>query len=267
MLPADFTFDVYPIIVAVGVLLALVIFDFFFRKKNLKRVMATDFEILFVVAAAIGVIFAILFQNLYDLIEDPANYHWTWAMTFFGGLVGGVGSFFAGYFLVLRKHYPTALAPVTLIAGGCVPLAHGIGRIACTMDGCCYGMTLTEDNPFYWIGVVFRTTHGHVVVPTQLFEAVFLLTLSSILILLAFKKETLLTLPIYMISYGIWRFLIEFLRDDHRGNFIPGITPSQFWAIVLFIGGVTYLVILLKSKKTHMRDYELPYNEAVKTQE
>jgi phosphatidylglycerol:prolipoprotein diacylglycerol transferase len=114
---------------------------------------------------------------------------------------------------------------------------------------------------------VFRTTHGHVVVPTQLFEAVFLLTLSSILILLAFKKETLLTLPIYMISYGIWRFLIEFLRDDHRGNFIPGITPSQFWAIVLFIGGVTYLVILLKSKKTHMRDYELPYNEAAKTQE
>lgn len=267
MLPADFTFDIYPIIVAVGVVIALVIFDLFFRKKNLKKGMATDFEILFTISAAIGVVFAILFQNLYDFIEDPSHYEWTWAMTFFGGLVGGVGTFFAGYFLFLRKKYPTALAPVTLIAGGCVPFAHGIGRIACTMDGCCYGMTLTEDNPFYWIGVVFRTTEGRVVVPTQLFEAVFLLSLSAILIYIAFKKETLLTMPTYMISYGIWRFLIEFLRDDHRGNFIPGITPSQFWAIALFIGGVVYLILLLRSKKTHMRDYELPYNEKVQSQE
>ena len=52
-----------------------------------------------------------------------------------------------------------------------------------------------------------------------------------------------------MISYGVFRFLIEFLRGDHRGNLIPGISPSQFWAIIIFLGGIAYLVLLLLSKK------------------
>ena len=54
---------------------------------------------------------------------------------------------------------------------------------------------------------------------------------------------------IYLLSYGIFRFLIEFLRGDHRGIFIPGISPSQFWAILFFLGGVVYLILLLVQKK------------------
>ena len=269
MLPADFTFDIYPIIVAIGVLLALFVFDQYFKKAHIKKGISTDYEILFVVSAAIGFIFAILFQNLYDFIKDPSSYKWTWAMTFFGGFVGGVATFFIGQRLFIHKKHPYSMVPTTIIAGGGIPLAHGIGRIACTLDGCCYGAVIPEDSPFYWMGIEFRTKPGVKVYPTQLMEAIFLLILAAILITLAFKKNSLLTLPIYCISYGIFRFLIEFLRGDKRGAFIPGLTPSQFWALLLLATGIVYLILVIHSKKTHLEDYsdKLEFEENSETQQ
>ena len=267
MLPASFNFDLYPFIAAIGILLALFLLDKFFKINKLKKGMSTDYEILITISAGLGFIFAILFQNLYDLIENPATYKWTWAMTFFGGLVGGVSTFFAGYFLFMRKKHPHSLAAVLLIAGAGIPLAHGIGRIGCTLDGCCYGGVIEADSPFYWMGIEFRTTPGVKVWPTQLMEAIFLFILAGILLYLAFKKRSMLTMPIYCMSYGIWRFLIEFLRGDHRGDFIPGITPSQFWSIFLFIGGVVMLIILIKTKKLHLSDYNIELQPEVKKDE
>lgn len=261
MLPIDFDFELYPFAVGIGVVAALLLLEFFFRKANIKKGLSTDFEILVVVAAAVGFIFAILFQNLYDFIEDPSHYQWTWAMTFFGGFVGGVVTFFGGYLLFMRKKHPYSIAPMTILAGGGIPLAHAFGRVGCTLEGCCYGNPLDPSSPFYWMGVEFRTTPGVKVWPTQLMEAIFLFILAGILLMLAFKKKTLLTLPIYCISYGVFRFLIEFLRGDHRGDFIPGITPSQFWALLLGIGGIVYLVVLLVLKKTHLEDFPVELNE------
>lgn len=261
MLPASFTFDIYPIVVLIGVALALFIFDLYFKKNKFKKGMATDYEILFAISAAVGFVFAVLFQNLYDLIENPSSYKWTWSMTFFGGLIGGVATFFLIHVLYMRKKYKNAMAPVTTIAGGGIPLAHSIGRLACTLDGCCYGSVIPVDSPFYWMGIEFRTTPGVKVWPTQLIECIFLLILSIILIIVAFKKNTLLTMPIYCIAYGIFRFLIEFLRGDHRGNFIPGISPSQFWSILIFVFGVGYLIFLIVKKKTNIKDFELEYQD------
>ena len=45
-------------------------------------------------------------------------------------------------------------------------------------------------------------------------------------------------MSVYLISYGIWRFVIEYFRGDYRGSLIPGLSPSQFWSIVMVIGGV-----------------------------
>jgi prolipoprotein diacylglyceryltransferase len=42
-----------------------------------------------------------------------------------------------------------------------------------------------------------------------------------------------------MCVYAVWRFVIEFARDDYRGS-IPflNITPSQFIAILMILGSV-----------------------------
>ena len=41
-----------------------------------------------------------------------------------------------------------------------------------------------------------------------------------------------------MVVYGLFRFLIEFLRDDSRGELIVGISPSQFLSLLFIVGGV-----------------------------
>ena len=261
------TLDIfYPLIIVAGVILILVIFDFFLKKKNCKKGLSTDYELFFVVCVFIGVIFACLFQNLYDFIENPSTYKWNFGLTFFGGLFGGVATFFIGYYLVMRRKYPYAWPYIVSIVGGMIPLAHGIGRLGCVIDGCCYGKVIEEGSPFYWLGMVFSTTNGQKVYPTQLWESIFLILLSLGLIILAFKKETLLTVPIYFMSYGIFRFLIEFIRDDHRGSFVPGLTPSQFWAVCLFIGGVGYLLYLILAKRVFIKDWP-HYEEMLKTTE
>ncbi len=242
-------FDLYPILIALSILIDRILIEVYFRKNRLGKNNAIAFELNLVIAAFRGVIGGILRQNLYDFIENPKNYRFTWARTFFGGLLFGAGSFLIGYFLIIRKKYPQSLSPILTLAGACIPLSHGIGRIGCVLDGCCYGKEIPSSSPFYLMGIKFNTTSTKVY-PTNLFESVFLLLLASILLYLAFKKHSQYTLPIYRISYGIFRFLIEFLRGDHRGSFIPGISPSQFWAILLLIGGIVYLSILLfRAKK------------------
>ena len=44
-------------------------------------------------------------------------------------------------------------------------------------------------------------------------------------------------MPLYMSVYGVWRFLIEYLRGDDRGaTVVPFLTPSQLIAVVLIVG-------------------------------
>ena len=50
-------------------------------------------------------------------------------------------------------------------------------------------------------------------------------------------------MTLYLISYGIWRFVIEYFRADYRGDFIPGLSPSQFWSIIMVIGGIIVFFI------------------------
>ena len=59
------------------------------------------------------------------------------------------------------------------------------------------------------------------------------------------KERFLFGMPVYMVSYGIWRYFAEFLRDDDRGEFFIKIfTPSQFTSILLVAGGVALFLIL-----------------------
>ena len=249
MLPKQISDVFYPLLIGLGLISALILLEIFFRKCHLKKGTATDYELYITLSAMFGIVSAALFQNLYNFIENPSDYHFTWAMTFFGGLVGGVLCFFFLYFVFLRKKRPNSLPYLFCIAGGAIPLAHGFGRIGCFLAGCCYGKSVSSDSMWYWMAMKFVTTEDKVI-PTNLIEAVFLFLLASILLYFAFSKKSRLTLPLYCICYGIFRFLIEFLRGDDRGDFVMGISPSQFWAIVLFLIGVVYLSYLILGKKT-----------------
>ena len=62
-----------------------------------------------------------------------------------------------------------------------------------------------------------------------------------------------------MASYGVWRFVIEYVRDDYRGSIgIESITPSQFIAILMILGSVGVFIL----ERTYTNKVEKRYAEA-----
>ena len=133
--------------------------------------------------------------------------------------------------------------------------AQGFGRIGCYLAGCCYGRV--TDSAF---GVIFpvgsQAPAGVKLIPTQLISAGANIIHMIILIAVAHfigytirkKDGRKLVLPaggigyLYMILYGIGRFLIEFLRNDYRGE-IGILSTSQFISIFFIAAGVVLLII------------------------
>ena len=70
---------------------------------------------------------------------------------------------------------------------------------------------------------------------------------SMILIVLVFIFDFNYTFIVYLGSYSIWRFIIEFFRDDPRGGFISFVSPSQFWCILIWTS-IIPLYLFLKMK-------------------
>lgn len=239
MYPSLFGFiDTYSIAILIGVILCLWFLSIYLQRKKFPMKAIYSLQLNAIVAILVGIITAILFQNLYDLIAKGSEYHWTFAMTFYGGLIGGVISFLIGYFGIIRRKYFPMVKDLLIIAPACITIAHGFGRIGCFLAGCCYGKETDA-----WFGVLFPGMTQKVI-PTNLFEAIFLILLALLLLFLALKRKGVFNFGIYMTTYGVWRFIIEFFRGDDRGSFIGSLTPSQFWSVVLFIGGIAYFIVM-----------------------
>ena len=166
---------------------------------------------------------------------------------FYGGLLGAI---ITGYFLMKRYKLPwwkTADACAPGIAVG-----NFFGRLGCFSAGCCWGKPTTLP----W-GVKF-TELGHEITgvpidahlhPTQLYESFSMLIVFFFLLWLhkhrRFSGQVIL---LYAVLYSIIRFLIEFLRDDPRGDVFglttrTGLSTSQLISIVVGLGALVLLII------------------------
>lgn len=191
---------------------------------------------------------AFFFNSLFHTIENKK--------LSIGGItwLGGVVVAFPVTILLIHKLVPKAkgraLYYFSLLIPGIV-IGHAFGRMGCFLGGCCYGGV--TDSIF---GVSFPegSSAAHVypavsgrslkVFPTQLFECVFELLL-FIVMMLSRKKTKGYNIEIYAVSYGIFRFLIEFLRGDNRGATGIGVTPSQLLSILLIISAF-FLILFRK---------------------
>src|SRR5262249_42003231 len=112
-------------------------------------------------------------------------------------------------------------------------LALAVGRWGCFFNGCCYG----GETALPW-AVPFRPPGGRRACcpPTQIYESAFHLTMA--LVLLEVTRRGLLAghrLKLYLICYGIFRFLTEFIRPEPAVWL--GLTFYQ-WAGMLLAAGL-----------------------------
>ena len=242
MLPKIWFIDTYSLLIFIGVIACFLLFWIYKNKYKINEKYTYDIFILACISIGVGIGFAVLFQLLFDAINGEIRGS---AMTFYGGLVGGIITFLIGHWTVIRKHYPDIKIVPTLfpIAPACITVAHAFGRLGCFMAGCCYGKQTDS-----FLGVTFPGM-THPVLPTQLFEAIFLFILTAVMFTLALKKKYLHNLSIYLFSYGVFRFLIEYLRGDDRGAFFLNLSPSQFFSIIAITSSILISTILITKKE------------------
>jgi phosphatidylglycerol:prolipoprotein diacylglycerol transferase len=88
--------------------------------------------------------------------------------------------------------------------------------------------------------------------PTQLYESFFMLLVFGFLVYLHRKKKfDGQVLIAYGIIYSIFRFLIEFVRDDPRGDLfglttMTGLSTSQLISLLVAAGAVVFMVMRLR---------------------
>lgn len=236
--PIFLNIHMYGVMIAVGILCAFLTLFYLTKKKGVD-VRFTDFIFYNGIASiVVGFGFATLFQSTYNYIKNPsAGFELGSGMTFIGGLIGGVACFLAIYF-IFRKKYTTRLYEVISLLPCGILIAHAFGRIGCFFAGCCYGK---ETDSF--LGVQFPDL-PHPVHPTQLYEAAFLFVLFAVSVYLILKKDFKHNLSLYLIAYGVFRFLIEYVRGDDRGELVGFVSPSQFWSILMVVAGVAIIFVM-----------------------
>ena len=245
------TIDLYTVWFVIGIIACLIFTIIAMKRCGYSKSASDTIIIIGIFAIIIGLLTAILFQAIYDFINNPsAGFKFNGGMTFLGGLIGGVVAFIGIYFLYVYVINPRlkdnnffksdmnkGIWYLVRIAPISITIAHAFGRIGCLFAGCCHGHVTTE-----WYGI-YSANAQTTVVPLQLYEALFLFVLSGLMIVLLFKYNFKDNMALYMVSYGIWRFVIEYFRADYRGSFIPGLSPSQFWSIIMILGGVAVFFI------------------------
>ena len=232
--------DLYTVFLCVGIIAALITFRLFSDYKKMYWKLQNFTIITAVLSIVGGYGSAVLFQGFYNFLDDPSSgfvlNNGTGA-TFYGGLIGGAGCFLLIYFGIGAfffddKIHTKSFFVIADIAAAAIAVAHGFGRLGCLMAGCCHGAETDA-----WYGVYFK---GYDVkaVPVQLFEAIFLFALFGFFWYRIVKRRSC-NLPLYMMLYGVWRFVIEFFRADDRGaTIVSFLSPSQLIAILMVLGSV-----------------------------
>ena len=239
----------YGIMIAVGILGTFITLTLGGKRLGISEKFLDFTFFCGVGSIAVGFLSASLFQAVYNYIENPeAGFRFGQSMTFMGGLIGGVACFLIVYFIA-RPKLQGRLIDVLSLVPCCITIAHGFGRIGCFFAGCCYGI---ETDSF--LGVKFPHL-ANPVHPTQLYEAAFLFILFGVMLFLLLKFNFRHNMSVYLISYGVFRFLLEFIRGDHRGELVTGISPSQFWSIPMVLLGVALIFLLNYFQKK--RDLEI----------
>lgn len=163
---------------------------------------------------------------------------------FYGGLIGGciVAYIYAVKAKINNRDTYDILTPV-------IPLFHTFGRIGCFLVGCCYGVESKIGFTFH--NAIIESANNVNRFPVQLVEALFNFVLFLCLVYLYKNKKCKgFLINIYFIIYPIFRFIIEFFRDDSYRGFLFSLSTSQLISIVLVLISVFNLLKMkYKGKK------------------
>jgi phosphatidylglycerol---prolipoprotein diacylglyceryl transferase len=247
--------------IGAGVLLAMWLSERRARVEGINHIKILDLIGIVFIAALLGARLVRVTIEWADYVPDPwkALRIWEGGFDFFGGLVFAIP---VGIWYLRRSGMPV-LKTLDLV-GTYLPLAHAFGRIGCFLEGCCHGTLTTVPWAVRfpkWLsakdGIVGTpafiqhmsehlvdpsATRSLPVHPTQLYSSISLFVVFLVLLVVRrYKTSDGQVLAVYLILYGIARFLLEFLRGDALVLFF-GLSLYQSCSVVLIATGIIMVV-------------------------
>ena len=257
----DFPITTYGIWLAVGMLVGLYAASRLGARDGLPREKIYDLGLWVLVGGLVGS------KVLMLLVEDNVNIFTLDFLrsggVFYGGLIGG----FLAVVIIVRL-YKLPFWKVADAFAPAVALGQSFGRQGCFAAGCCWGKPtdLSWGVHFSKLGNEYTGVpiygpeggdlHLH---PTQLIESFTMLALFGLLFWLhRHKKFDGQILIAYGILYSIFRFSIEFIRDDPRGDLLglttlTGLSTSQMVSLVVAAASIIFMVMRWR----HVRSSQL----------
>ncbi|NKB47453.1 MAG: prolipoprotein diacylglyceryl transferase [Legionellales bacterium] len=193
--------------------------------------------------AAIGVIVGgrvgyVLFYNTSALWQDPLSLIRVWqgGMSFHGGLLGVITALGIFTYWQRKNFWDVAdfIAPLA-------PLGLGLGRIGNFINGELWGRV--SDVPWAMIFPHVDEWPRH---PSMLYEAILegLILFVVIWWFSAKLKPRAAVTGLFLLTYGVLRFAVEFVRepDRHLGFLWSWVTMGQLLSIPMIIGGIGLMI-------------------------
>lgn len=242
------------------------------RREGMQREQMANAFITTAVIAIIGARVLYVLTNPDEFAGDPMRFFALrdGGLVAYGGFLGGL----LGGWLYWRKKDVSLLAWADVVAP---PLALGLclTRIGCYLFGCDFGAPLAESAPDWLakLGTFPGPSAGHEygspafnhhiaqydlaptaaaslpVHPTQLYESLAGVVLFGVTMLVwrvrTFRGQVVLVLTAL---YGLWRFLIEYVRDDPERGFYFGFSTSQLISLALVPFAMLVYVMLRKQQ-------------------
>jgi len=253
----NFPVNTYGALLAIGLVLALLVAARLAAKDGLPKERIYDLGLWTIIGGLLGSKILMYFTednvNIFslDFLRSGGVYY--------GGLLGG---FFTLAFLI--RYYKFSFWKVADAFAPGVALGQFFGRQGCFSAGCCWGKSTNlawgvhfTEQAHEYTGVAIYTEDGlslHLH-PTQLYESFAMLAVFGILYFLHRRKRfDGQVLIAYGILYGIIRFVIEFFRDDPRGNILgltdlTGLSTSQMLSLLVTFGAVCFMIYRLRTAK------------------
>ncbi len=189
---------------------------------------------------------------------------WAWiditsgGFTFYGGFIGA--ALFSIYFI---RKYNLPGGKIVDMSGWILMMGVAWGRIGCMLAGCCFGARTDSI-----LGVVFPpgspaarfhhqtgliSTYRMSSLPvhmTQAYESLAALAIAAAAYLLVRPRKRFdgQVFCFAAGAYAVFRFMVEFIRNDERGGLF-GITTSQIIAVG-FLAAIVYMWKMF-SKRSH----------------
>ena len=238
----------YGVMAALGFMAGLLTWAWLGRHENRPPGFASDLGFWLMASGIVGSRLAYVFANwtyyrgnLLEIVRIDQ-----------GGLIFYGGFLLACVVLVLfARHHRVPLWHLADFAIPALAIGHGLGRVGCFLNGCCYGRPAGDA----FCGIAYppvcepgKLFPGVPLYPVQIIESACLLVIWAVLVF-AYprRKKDGAVFALYLLLYPPVRCALEYLRGDKRQSWFA-FDVAQVTSIALFLTGILLFAFLPKNK-------------------